>query len=138
MRAAILLLAATVFQSYAQQWTVYGGDHGSKRFSPLKQINASNVSRLGVNWVFQPGVSGTYEATPLFEDGILYFTAPGGHAYALDARTGKRSPLAVVCHEDERRVTDFGVSAPGAFWYTTDDGQRYDVSRSASARECNR
>lgn len=73
----------------AQQWTIYGGDLGSKRFSSLRQINTSNVDRLAVNWVFQPGVAGHYEATPLFEDGILYFTTPAGHAYALDARNGK-------------------------------------------------
>jgi alcohol dehydrogenase (cytochrome c) len=72
----------------AQQWTYYGGDLASTRFSPLRQINNSNVSNLGVNWVFQAGVPGKYEATPLFEDGILYFTAPGGYAWALDARTG--------------------------------------------------
>ena len=35
-----------------------------------------------------------------------------------------------------RALTDFGVPAPGGFWYTTDDGQRHEVSRSASAREC--
>ena len=44
--------------------------------------------------------------------------------YTLDARTGRRSLVAVVSYEDHKQVTDFGVSAPGAFWYTTDDGRR--------------
>src|SRR5438034_615565 len=35
--------------------------------------------------------------------------------YTLDARTGRRSLVAVVSYEDHKQVTDFGVSAPGAF-----------------------
>ncbi|HZS51008.1 MAG TPA: PQQ-binding-like beta-propeller repeat protein, partial [Bryobacterales bacterium] len=75
--------------SAAQEWKVYGGDLSSTRFSPLNQINTSNVNRLTVNWVFQTGVPGKFEATPLFENGILYFTGPGGYAWAVDARTGR-------------------------------------------------
>ena len=69
----------------------------STRFSPLKQINDGNVDRLEVNWVFQTGVPGKYEATPLFEKGILYFTGPAGHAWALDARTGRIEPPKFQC-----------------------------------------
>ncbi len=87
MLLLILLLAAPPLA--AQTWTIYGANLASQRFSPLKQINASNVSRLAVNWVYQPRVEGHYEATPLFEDGILYFTGPAGHAFAVDARTGR-------------------------------------------------
>jgi|SRR5579884_278044 len=75
--------------SAAQEWKIYGGDLSSTRFSPLNQINTSNVNRLTVNWVFQTGVPGKFEATPLFENGILYFTGPGGYAWAVDARTGR-------------------------------------------------
>jgi len=83
----VLLLIA---QLAASEWTVYGGDLGSTRFSTLRQIDAANVARLSVAWVFQPQVAGRYEGTPLVEDGILYFTAPAGHAYALDVRTGRQ------------------------------------------------
>jgi alcohol dehydrogenase (cytochrome c) len=73
----------------AQEWTVYGGDAASTRFSPLKQIDSANVGRLAVSWVLQTGVPGKYETTPLFENGILYFTGPSGHAWGIDARTGR-------------------------------------------------
>ncbi|HYM12212.1 MAG TPA: PQQ-dependent dehydrogenase, methanol/ethanol family [Bryobacterales bacterium] len=86
---ALFLLALAPLAAQYQNWTIYGANVGSQRYSPLRQINASNVSRLTVNWVFQPRVEGNFEATPLFEDGILYFTGPGGHAWALDARTGR-------------------------------------------------
>jgi len=42
-----------------------------------------------VQWVFQSGVSGKFEATPLVVGGIMYVTTQGNHAYALDARTGR-------------------------------------------------
>ena len=87
--SAVTLFFLFASASPAQQWTIYGGNAASQRYSPLSQITAANVDRLSVNWVFQPGVAGHYEATPLYEDGILYFTAPAGHAYAVDARTGR-------------------------------------------------
>jgi alcohol dehydrogenase (cytochrome c) len=86
---ALLACVGLPFSSAAQDWKTYGGDLASTRFSPLRQINASNVDRLVVNWVFQTGVPGKYEATPLYEDGILYFTGPAGWAWAVDARTGR-------------------------------------------------
>ena len=97
MKLRIFLAFAGLLGSlYAQrasttpgEWKIYGYDNASTRFSPLKQINSSNVNRLAVNWVLQTGVPGKYETTPLFENGILYLTGPGGHAWALDARTGR-------------------------------------------------
>ncbi len=91
MRRILLLLLCVSLPGplAAQQWTVYGADLASTRFSPLNQINDSNVQHLVVNWAFQTGVPGKYESTPLFEDGILYFTGPSGYAWALDARTGR-------------------------------------------------
>src|SRR5712691_9117551 len=38
-----------------REWRVYGGDNGSTRYSPLDQINRSNVHRLKVAWVFHTG-----------------------------------------------------------------------------------
>ncbi len=92
MKLRILLAFALALGSaYAQQgeWKTYANDDSATRFSPLKQINASNVNRLTVNWVMQTGVPGKYETTSLFENGILYSTGPSGHAWAIDARTGR-------------------------------------------------
>src|SRR5439155_24982994 len=56
---------------------------------------------------------------------LQHLSQPTGDVqfYTLDARTGRRALLAVVCYEEEAkdhpRVTDFGVSAAGGFWYTT-------------------
>src|SRR5436190_22243014 len=72
-----------------QQWLTYSGSYNGQRFSPLDQIDATNVQRLALQWVFQTGVRGTHETTPLVIDDIMYFTTPQNHAYALDVRTGR-------------------------------------------------
>ena len=39
-------------QADANEWPTYGHDSGGMRFSPLTQINTSNVSNLAVAWVY--------------------------------------------------------------------------------------
>ncbi|MGB6452731.1 MAG: hypothetical protein WBE92_18425, partial [Steroidobacteraceae bacterium] len=34
----------------AGQWMSYGRDYSEQRYSPLKQINVDDVSRLGLAW----------------------------------------------------------------------------------------
>jgi alcohol dehydrogenase (cytochrome c) len=75
--------------SEPRDWLTYSGAYDGQRFSPLDQINRGNVQRLALQWVFQTGVKGDHETTPLVIDGIMYLTTPQNQAYALDARTGR-------------------------------------------------
>jgi acido-empty-quinoprotein group A len=68
-------------------WPTYNGDYSGRRFSPLDQINASNVSSLALAWVFHPHAS-TIKSTPLEVNGVLYFTVPD-NVWAVDARYGR-------------------------------------------------
>ena len=70
-------------------WLMYGGDYNSWRYSALKDINKKNVQKLAVAWMFQTGIPGQLEASPVVADGILYLTASYNHAFALDAVTGE-------------------------------------------------
>ena len=56
-------------------------------YSPLAQIDTSNVGELQLawSWGIEPGVSQT---TPLVHDGVMYIANPGNVVHALDARTG--------------------------------------------------
>src|SRR2546425_9025798 len=72
------------------RWLTYSGDYTGQRHSPLTQITPSNVAQLSVQWAFQTGAVGKFEAVPIVIDGILYFTAPSNRAWAIDARTGRR------------------------------------------------
>src|SRR3982750_3913579 len=56
-----------------EEWPSYGLTPGETRYSPLKQIDTSNVSRLGLNWLYEIGPGGgNQEATPLMANGTLY------------------------------------------------------------------
>ena len=100
-----------------QQWLSYSGAYNGQRFSPLDQVDRGNVQRLALQWVFQTGVKGTHQATPLVIDGIMYLTTPENHAYALDIRTGRPlwhyerhlpKELSLCCGPQNRGVAALG------------------------------
>jgi quinohemoprotein ethanol dehydrogenase len=72
------------------EWLTYGQNPGETRYSPLNQIDASNVSRLGLAWSYDIGQGGgNQEATPLVWNGALYSITNWSVVFALDVRTGK-------------------------------------------------
>jgi PQQ-dependent dehydrogenase (methanol/ethanol family) len=72
------------------QWLMAGGNYEATRYSPLTQIDSSNVSRLGLAWFYDTdSLPGTLEASPVISNGILYGTVTWGAVFAVDARTGK-------------------------------------------------
>jgi quinohemoprotein ethanol dehydrogenase len=72
------------------EWLMAGGNYAQTRYSPLKQIDASNANRLGLSWYYDTGsLPGTLEASPVISDGTLYATVTWGVVFAVDARTGK-------------------------------------------------
>ena len=55
-----------------EEWLSYGLTPGETRFSPLKQIDATNVGRLGLAWSYDVGPGGgTQESTPLVSNGVM-------------------------------------------------------------------
>ena len=71
-------------------WLSYGLTPGETRFSPLKQIDASNVKRLGLAWSHEVGDGGgDQEATPLVWNNTIYTITNYSIVFAMDARTGK-------------------------------------------------
>lgn len=73
-----------------EEWLTNGLNYSETRFSPLKQIDASNVKRLGLAWSYEVGPGGgTQEATPLVSNGVMYSVTNWSIVFAVDARTGK-------------------------------------------------
>jgi quinohemoprotein ethanol dehydrogenase len=72
-----------------EDWLSYGRNYQEDRFSPLDQINKSNIDSLGLAWSINLGTTRGIEATPIVVDGIMYFTGPWSIVYAIDARKGK-------------------------------------------------
>ena len=68
---------------------VYGMGYGAQRYSPLKQINKENVSRLVPKWAFSMTDNRGGEAMPLFKDGVLYTTIHNA-TIAVNALTGRQ------------------------------------------------
>jgi PQQ-dependent dehydrogenase (methanol/ethanol family) len=68
-------------------WLWFSRTADAQRFSPLKQINRSNVKQLGLAW--SKGLpEGTTETIPTVYNGVMYLSVPGGDVTALDATTG--------------------------------------------------
>src|SRR5579884_464641 len=71
------------------EWPTYHGRLSGNRYSPLRQIGASNVSGLAPRWIFQIPNAGRLETTPVVVNGVMYVTAVN-EVYALDAGTGRQ------------------------------------------------
>src|SRR6266700_2289630 len=71
-------------------WLTNHGSYKSYHYSPLGQINASNVSNLSVAWIHIPGRSTRgLQSTPLVADGVLYYTGSYSRTFALNGATGE-------------------------------------------------
>ncbi|KQO75876.1 glucose/quinate/shikimate family membrane-bound PQQ-dependent dehydrogenase [Rhizobium sp. Leaf262] len=79
------------------EWHQYGRTSYGQRYSPLTQINATNVGGLKEAWRYQTGDvklpddvgETTYQVTPLKVGNSLYLCTPHNWAIAVDAATGK-------------------------------------------------
>jgi alcohol dehydrogenase (cytochrome c) len=100
-----------ILQPSADSWPTYSGDYSGRRYSPLDQINQTNVKNLTLAWTTRVtagpddrghalhiGGLGTGElfasmganirGSILMVDGILYVSSPD-NAWAVDARDGR-------------------------------------------------
>jgi len=75
-------------ESNGNNWLAFGRTYSEQRFSPLDQINSSNVSRLGVDWYLDLPRDRGLVSTPLVVDGILYFVGSMNRVRAVDATSG--------------------------------------------------
>src|SRR5438132_377627 len=88
-------------------WPVFGHDPGGTRYSPLKQVNTSNVTRLKLTWTFDTEVAGApppptpagaarrprvrrSETTPLVIGDVMYLSTAYNRVLALESETGTK------------------------------------------------
>jgi alcohol dehydrogenase (cytochrome c) len=71
----------------AGEWPSWRRGYDGQGFSPLKQINKSNVAELRAAWSWALP-NGPNESTPLFHDGVLFVHSYGDKVQAIDAATG--------------------------------------------------
>ena len=102
-KAAQDLIASTAAATQRAQdgnWQAYGGDIGNTKYSPLADIDASNVDDVEIAWrrpaldpyyaSLNPNqrVSSNYVAAPVVIDGIAFIPNAVGLVEAFDAATG--------------------------------------------------
>ncbi|MFV0278901.1 MAG: PQQ-dependent dehydrogenase, methanol/ethanol family [Parahaliea sp.] len=71
-----------------QNWMTHGRTYDEQRFSPLEQVNDSNVGELGLAWFFDLPDARGIEATPIVVDGVMYVTGAWSKVFAMDAKSG--------------------------------------------------
>ena len=108
------------------EWRRTGGDTGNSRYSPLDQINATNVRNLKIAWVWRGDNFGSQpeyknETTPLMVDGVLYFTA-GDRRSVVAADPGTGETLWVWRLDEGGRTDGVRKNSRGVAYWT--DGQQ--------------
>ena len=89
-------------------WLTYSRDYSGRRYSPLDQINAGNVSRLHLAWMRQVDETDTFETSPIAVDGTLFITEPPNIVEAL-------APLPAVIIEGPKSTASFVATGPSVF-----------------------
>ena len=82
---ALALLA----QDDPASWKTYGRTLWVGATASWIRSNTKTVAGLVPQWMYQTGVPGKNETTPLVFDGMMYITGPNNTAWALDALTGR-------------------------------------------------
>ena len=129
-RIAAALLCSACAVSYAQtaedllkdgrnteHVTTYGMGYDLKRYSPLRQINKSNVKRLVPIWSTSLANDFGEQAQPMIYEGVMYVTNVKW-TFAIDLATGRqiwRTP--VSWDPATARVVCCGISNKGAAIY---------------------
>jgi len=106
MWSAVIVLLASILclgelrrgGSSMVEWPYVGGDPGVTRYSPLEDINTSNVTKLALAWEWKSPdqlmpqykvTPGAFTSTPLMIDNVVYVSTNLNRVAALDADTGK-------------------------------------------------
>ena len=71
-------------------WLIYGRDYASTRYSPLDQINASNVGKLKPAWQTSLGTLEGQAVTPQVNNGIMIVAVSSEFIDAYEVKSGTR------------------------------------------------
>jgi quinohemoprotein ethanol dehydrogenase len=88
MQAGQSAAAQYLDASDGHDWPGYGRTFGQQHYSPLSQINETNVSRLGLVWSMDLGLENSV-TEPIAVDGVLYFATGLSVVQAVDASSGR-------------------------------------------------
>ncbi|HKB95645.1 MAG TPA: PQQ-binding-like beta-propeller repeat protein, partial [Rhizomicrobium sp.] len=70
-------------------WLMFRRNYQGWSYSPLKEIDTGNVSKLTLKWMWSMPENGTMEITPMVHNGIIYVWGTGNTIQALNGKTGE-------------------------------------------------
>ncbi len=106
--------AAAGQTSNGASWVDYGGGPENLQYSPLNQINKSNVQNLEQAWFYPTGIPHAFN--PVVVDGVMYVLGKQNTIVALDATTGKE----IWSHTADGPPADRGIN----YWESKDRSDR--------------
>ncbi|HEY8539510.1 MAG TPA: PQQ-binding-like beta-propeller repeat protein, partial [Steroidobacteraceae bacterium] len=134
---ATFAVGAALADTDRGNWPYYAGTIGATKYSPLTRINARNVASLQAVWTWESPDNalvgtvtkerpGSFKATPIMIDGVLYTSTSLNLVAAIDAGTGKTlwtfDPKA---YESGRRPANSGWQHRGvSYWEGRVDGRK--------------
>jgi len=100
-------------------WLMLRGNYQGWSYSPLAQIDRSNVRGLRLEWVWnmRDGVS---QPAPIVYDGIIYLINPGNVIQAIEGRTGELIWQSSVGPENTQRMRNISIYEDRIYQVTTD------------------
>jgi quinoprotein glucose dehydrogenase len=108
-----------------RDWPVYGGVSAGTRYSSLKQINRSNVSRLAVAWTYDTGDGpGDSQTQPIVVNGVLFGVTPKHKVIALNGATGK------LLWQFDSGIVGRGPNRSVVYWAAGDDRRIFAAAQS--------
>jgi len=122
----VALFAVTPFAQQPRKntsWAEFLGGPDSSHYSPLKQVNTSNVNQLQVAWNYDTGDE-SYTFSPLVVDNIAYLAAKQGALVALDATTGKELWVHNFSGAPGGRFAGIGGQRGANYWESKDRSDR--------------
>lgn len=135
-----LAIAVFSFPAQAADWPSYGGDNGSSKYSPLDQIDASNVSRIEPAWIWNSVDNATvasniangdaratpagYKATPIVVGDTMFVPTSFGRIAALDAASGAEKWVFDTRGWEAGQPTNLGYNTRGVGYWEEDGDER--------------
>jgi alcohol dehydrogenase (cytochrome c) len=108
-------------------WMGYRRTDDVSAFSPLRQINRTNVAYLRPVWAYSMRDNSRWVATPVIANGLMYVAEGSGRVVAFDAVTGelawthvRRFPEDISTSEAYPRHRGVAIYGDKVYWGTAD------------------
>jgi quinoprotein glucose dehydrogenase len=129
------LPALGVMAAPAAQWSSYGGDPHSTKYSPLDQITPGNAGELEVAWVWESPDNALVDAnraltpigfksTPIIIGDALYVSTSLGQVASLNAVSGKEVWRFDTRSWESGRPTNLGFNHRGVAYWKDGESER--------------